>query len=422
MEAELRLARSTFHCASLAQRCVDVLSRFATKEARETLPRELEARVAVAAMTAHPAVQGDAVVAALEDDVTAMALEELDLSRRSNVKDAHLYEIAKRVRNLRVLCLDELDHITGRAFANVGVHDDGDDAGSGASRGVLEQLNVLSCNMCERLDGDCVERIAYGCPSLREAHFYMCKAMTTGAVHALASQCTELRSLDLTGCASAVRDEEVRLILTSLPNLRVLNLGLCYRVTDAGIASAVSSAHHAPLFSNIETLDLSGCCHLTDVSLRALGASAVRLRHLNLAQLDAMTDDAIVALFEGRCGSTIESLVLDQCDSLSEDFLFELAKNDRAALTLKDLSVSFLNITDEAVFALMDAAARGGQGRGTTKRTAVRPRACGQERNTIRFHGLSDCPGITVAVTRKLLSYLEEMGAGRGQAACLPTA
>ena len=420
MEVERRLSRASFHCATLAQKCIDVLSRFpAAPKDMARLPLELEARVNIAAMTSNPFMKGDDLVAALDDLTTAAALEELDLSRHSNVKDAHLLNIAKRARNLRVLCIDECSHLTGKAFDSVGTTDDDESA----TFGVLEELRVLSCNSCAKLHD--IERLAYGMGQLEEAHFFECKALQSGAIHALASQCLELRSLDLTGCADAVRDDEVQMILTSLPKLRVLLIGNCYRLTDAGIARAVSSASsspsHAPLFTNIETLDISGCCHLTDNAVRSLGASAVQLRHLNLSFLDAVTDEAVADLFDGRCGSTIESLVLDQCDSLTDDFLFALAKNERVCCSLKELSVSFLNISDEAVFALMRAAAVGGSSHGSS--TKSKPRALGSERHVINFHGLADCPGITLAVTRKLLSYLEqECGAGRGVASCLPVA
>ena len=76
MEVERRLSRASFHCATLAQKCIDVLSRFpAAPKDMAMLPLELEARVNIAAMTSNPFMKGDDLVAALDDLTTAAALE-----------------------------------------------------------------------------------------------------------------------------------------------------------------------------------------------------------------------------------------------------------------------------------------------------------------------------------------------------------
>jgi hypothetical protein len=87
----------------------------------------------------------------------------------------------------------------------------------------------------------------------------------------------QLRILNLYLCTS-IKDEMLQSIITSTSSLKSLCLAGCVQVSNRAICSVIS-----PLCPNLQVLDVRLCCKLTDVSLQHLVTACPKLIHLNLA-------------------------------------------------------------------------------------------------------------------------------------------
>ncbi|CAB3360728.1 Hypothetical predicted protein [Cloeon dipterum] len=102
------------------------------------------------------------------------------------------------------------------------------------------------------------------------------------------SRLRNLRDLVLVGCD--ISDVSVRYIVQYLKSIEALSLGLCYKITDAGVAQL--SSNNAPTLTNLKYLNLSGCKMITDLSLehleRCKGLQRLDCRHTPLITAEAM--------------------------------------------------------------------------------------------------------------------------------------
>lgn len=112
-----------------------------------------------------------------------------------------------------------------------------------------------------------------GCPNTTD----------TGIADAIVGRNLKVAVLSNTGAGDRTLEA-----LGKCPNLRRADLGLCDRVTDAGLAKLA-------LATGLEELDLSGCVGVTDLGLAAL-ASLKNLRILDLSWCGKLSDAAIGAI------------------------------------------------------------------------------------------------------------------------------
>ena len=108
-------------------------------------------------------------------------------------------------------------------------------------------------------------------------------------VSAVARQCCEVESVDLTLCA-LITDASIGALAESCPRLKIVNLGGCVRITDV---SLVALAGSCPL---LESVDLYWCELLTDVSIVALAGNCPLLKSVNLDGCELITDASVAAL------------------------------------------------------------------------------------------------------------------------------
>jgi Leucine Rich repeat len=131
---------------------------------------------------------------------------------------------------------------------------------------------------------------------------------------------------------SAVNDLILRHIAANSPLLQVLVLEDCSELTDSGVMKVASCC------LDLETLDLSFCSKITDLSLQAFAIQAVKhtskLKEVHLSACELITP-ATVHQFVKKCGK-LELLVLDGCDKLNNTLIQELATiKDEIACTLE---------------------------------------------------------------------------------------
>ena len=167
-----------------------------------------------------------------------------------------------------------------------------------------------------------------------------------------------------------VSDADVAQIAARYPNLRVVDLSGCDRITDVCIVALAGScpqlkrvnlgAGGCKVFTNVsivalargcpqlESVILKGCKLITDVSIVALARGCRQLKRVDLAHCTLLTDISITAL-AGNCAQ-LESVNLWSCQLITDVSMTALAGNCRQLQSL-NLSNCWL-ITDVSVTAL----------------------------------------------------------------------
>uniref|UniRef100_A0A1B0GCA2 F-box/LRR-repeat protein 15-like leucin rich repeat domain-containing protein n=1 Tax=Glossina morsitans morsitans TaxID=37546 RepID=A0A1B0GCA2_GLOMM len=162
-----------------------------------------------------------------------------------------------------------------------------------------------------------------------------------------------LNSLNLSGCFNVTDVSLRRASSVDLPNLKILDLFLCKQITDTGLGRI---AQH---LKNLQTLDLGGCCNIANTALLLIAWSLKKFKHLNLRSC-CISDQGIghlvglnKATAEGNL--ELEILGLQDCNRLNDEALGHIAQGLTAYLTesgsnLNSLDVSFcVKISDQAL-------------------------------------------------------------------------
>jgi len=113
------------------------------------------------------------------------------------------------------------------------------------------------------------------------------------------SRLRHLNCLKVAGCS--ISDYSMRIIAEKLPNLKVLNIAACKRITDAGIAQLA-------LLNPIKTLkwlDLSNLPRITDITLKNL-SHLKHLTYINLENTPKISYTCVERYFGGDEGVEVE--------------------------------------------------------------------------------------------------------------------
>ncbi|KAK4388822.1 hypothetical protein Sango_2219200 [Sesamum angolense] len=158
----------------------------------------------------------------------------------------------------------------------------------------------------------------------------------------IAKRCCDLEAIVLKR-RSGIGNRGVASLGEFSRNLRTLDLGRCWKVSDEALDS-IGCLNH------LERLDLQGCWLITDVGLAFLAQASLcnSLKRLNLAECDQITDSGLIYLKKMGC---LEELNLAECGPNVTDIGCEMAV--AAIWTLKRLNLSWLvNVSDATLVAL----------------------------------------------------------------------
>ncbi|KAF4518543.1 hypothetical protein B566_EDAN004287 [Ephemera danica] len=143
----------------------------------------------------------------------------------------------------------------------------------------LPQLQALSLQGCAY--GACVSALrTCTCPALASLDLSFVTGLNDSSLREILSppldsrpgladsrsRLRNLRELRLAGCD--ISDVSLRYIVQFLRSLELLSVSSCYKVTDAGVAQLCMNT--APTVTTLQSLDLSGCKLITDLSLEHL--------------------------------------------------------------------------------------------------------------------------------------------------------
>ncbi|EKX52059.1 hypothetical protein GUITHDRAFT_133804 [Guillardia theta CCMP2712] len=144
-------------------------------------------------------------------------------------------------------------------------------------------------------------------------------------------QGSELEVLNLVYCGRALSDRLLEKVCKNSLNLHTLILGGCYRLSDAGISSAVKA------LPRLRVLELSDCLNISICALRSISSLADTLESLSLKNSSQLDAEAFLQLGALK---NLKRLNLSGCRGLSDTIVELIA--DSCGETLTELDLSFL--------------------------------------------------------------------------------
>lgn len=259
------------------------------------------------------------------------------------------------------------------------------------------QLEVLNIDWCSQIDSRGLKKVVQSCTNLRDLRAsdvrgfddldFMKELFERNTLERLLLQhCDSLTDEALEMMVHGVEPE--RDILSDLPlvpprRLRHLDLKRCRNITDRGIKAL---AYNVPF---LEGLRLCQDTALTDDSLMALLPTTPRLTHLEVEEVETLTNATLTTLAASKCARGLEHLNISYCEQMGDSGTIPLIK---ACPNLRSLCVDNTRVSD---LTLMEASEQVRK-RGSTTKKFQRPKK-GLE--LVAF----DCANVTWAGVREVL-------------------
>jgi len=262
------------------------------------------------------------------------SIEHLNLKFCSKITDTTLIAAAMFLPNLRSLALEGC----GRAITNKGVQ--------ALSR--CAKLEDLDLNGCFRVTPEALLHVASNCPDLVTLSVSGIPAVddaTLQAILRVRDKRKKFTRLYFNSC-SKITDAGIKALSALGETFLELELAYCPAISDDGIVTLVSCC------PNLTVLNLYGCFKLTDASLAVMG-SLSNLKDLNLSMCREITDKGVVKFVEGKGGCRmLESFNLYDCIKITDVSLIALSRSPR----LRFLGAFGLDsLTYETLVAFLDA-------------------------------------------------------------------
>ncbi|KAK9717029.1 hypothetical protein K7432_006481 [Basidiobolus ranarum] len=202
-------------------------------------------------------------------------------------------------------------------------------------------LRILNVSGLSTVDDRILEILGRHFNSLTQLNISRCQYTTSLGLIEIAKKCTQLELLRANSCVGV--NDDTLTVISQLKGLRVISLGSCHEITDAGIVTMAQGC------TQLTSVNLSGCRHLTSVAIRALAQSCPGLMHVDLSGCYQLDDVAFLEL-TSNCREIV-SLDLEDCKLLTDTTLESIAAHLRY---LEVLCVSSLeNITDSGVIEIV---------------------------------------------------------------------
>uniref|UniRef100_A0A7N0URV5 F-box/LRR-repeat protein 15-like leucin rich repeat domain-containing protein n=1 Tax=Kalanchoe fedtschenkoi TaxID=63787 RepID=A0A7N0URV5_KALFE len=231
---------------------------------------------------------------------------------------------------------------------------------------MLKSLTIASCRGVTDLG---LAAIGMGCSNLRQLCLRKCALLSDNGLISFAEAAGALESLQLEECHRITEFG----ILSSVRNLKALSVVRCFGIKDVSLGSVAVSPRES-----IKSVSVQNCPGFGDACLAFLGKLCPQLQHLNLKNLEEVTDAGFLAFLQSNeaglvkvnlsgcgnltdesvipmiksCGSTLEVLTLDGCNRITDASLAVVANN---CFFLSDLDLSAGAITDHGLAILAGA-------------------------------------------------------------------
>lgn len=209
----------------------------------------------------------------------------------------------------------------------------------------MSTLTVLNLSLCKQVTDTSLDRIARVLCNLEVLDLGGCCNITNGALLYCARGLLRLRHLNLRSCRH-ISDLGIGHIAgltnNTQGNKNLTNLCLqdCQKITDNALNNVAKG------LVDLEVLNLSFCCGITDLGLAYL-AGLKNLKEIDLRSCDNIGDDGISNLTDG-C-SSLTSLDVSFCDRIGDASLKHIS---HSLYNLRHLGLGSCRITDEGLFAV----------------------------------------------------------------------
>lgn len=259
------------------------------------------------------------------------------------------------------------------------------------------QLELLNIDWCSQIDTKGLRKVIQSCPNLRDLRASEVRGLDDTDFMLELFQRNTLERLILQHCES-LTDEALQImvhgvdperdVLTDRPlvpprRLRHLDISRCRSLTDRGVRSL---AHNVPF---LEGLRLCQNSALTDDALEDLLQSTSRLTHLEVEEVELLTNATLINLSKARAASTLEHLSISYCEQIGDVGVLPLLK---ACPEIKSLCLDNTRISD---LVLMEASEQVRRRGSTTKRSQIPKKGL----ELVAF----DCANVTWAGVREIL-------------------
>ena len=225
----------------------------------------------------------------------------------------------------------------------------------------LTELEHLNLNYCSNITEQGVCSALSKTPNLRKLDLRGCKGVRfclEKVKECVRSNCKNLERLSIAGCKQ-MGVEDLTGVLNSMRNLRELDLEDCDHIHDECLLCMSTSN-----LSQLRVLNLSFCVSIFDQGLEAISGSLPCLEKLMLRSVDNITSLGVSAVVQ-KC-SRLKSLDLAHCDWLSDNSIEDivmgrtnrpaarssatLRRDEESALsTLEELDLSCAKISDDGI-------------------------------------------------------------------------
>lgn len=154
--------------------------------------------------------------------------------------------------------------------------------------GKMKKLNLNGCFHVKRIALQAISKMAF----LDSLILSNCPSLTIEGMVAVAKSCTRLSHLSFASCGECVTNSMLKYVFSHLKELRMIDLADCNEVGRKGMESLSQC-------SKLHSVNLSGC--------------------------KKISNDAILALSEGRYNPGLKELYLNRCNKLNDTSLSWIA-------------------------------------------------------------------------------------------------
>ena len=269
----------------------------------------------------------------------------------------------------------------------------------------LEHLNVSWCN---NIDSRGLKKVVEACPNLKDLRASEIRGWDDVEFANQIFLRNSLERLILMNC-DTLTDESLAVLmegrgsevdyLTGRPivpprKLKHLDLTRCRSITDQGVRTFVNN------LPEIEGLQLSKCHGIFDSTLIELFPTTPMLTHLDMEELDELTNAVLLGLADAPCAQRLRHLSISYCENLGDAGMGAVLK---ACTNLRSLEMDNTRISDTVLMVAANMVMH------RSARTVIHGRPVAFKPNVGLRLVAYDCQSVTWTGVREILSRNAEV-------------
>ncbi|XP_061340984.1 EIN3-binding F-box protein 1-like [Gastrolobium bilobum] len=200
----------------------------------------------------------------------------------------------------------------------------------GNGRG-LQKLTSLTIGSCRGVTDIGLEAIAKGCPNVKSFHLHKCAFLSDNGLSSFTIAAPSIESLQLEKCHRITQFGFFGVLFNCGAKLKDLTLVSCYGITELNLELPVVSP-----CESIRSLSIRDCPGFGNATLAVLGKLCPRLQHVELSQLEGITDAGFLALLNSSEAGLVK-LNLSGCINLTDKVVLSMAKLHGCTLEVLNL-------------------------------------------------------------------------------------